>query len=653
MGLAAALVLGPASAAVGDLGHTRLVSDTPGGQPGQGASGAIGGTLDVSGDGSVVVFPSAAEDLVPGDANGIEDIVVRDLSTGARELATVSSSGVQADDGTYDAVISRNGRFVAYDTFADNLVTGDTNNAPDVFVHDRVTGVTTRVSVSSSEAQANDSSFIGDISADGRYVVFGSFASNLVAGDTNGQPDVFIRDRQLGTTTRVSLRNGGGQANGGSGQASIDADGGVVAFSSDASNLVAGDTNGIEDVFVRNLVAGTTQRVNVSSLAQQANGQGFLGAISLSDDGTMVAFESEATNLVPGDTNGNLDAFVHDMQSGETTRVSVASGGRQIAGGRAPVLSGDGHVVAFSSFATDVTGGVPPQGTGGNLLYVHDLDTGGTMHASVDNSGRLLTDDDFAYALDTTGRRAVFASITLKAPFDLSIQVYLHDRGASDSAPPTIIAPPAPQFVAGRPVDDHQIGVQVGYWAHDEHGVCVHELQRSVGGGPWEDVPLADPSRITANSSLATAGATTFRVRATDCLGHVSGFSAGPSTLPDVAQEDAGAIDYSSGWVTQNAGLAMEGARRVSAAAGAWARYTFTGSSVAWIADRGPAFGKVKVYLDGRLIRRVGLFASGNQAPRVMFAFTWPASGAHRLRIVSLGTTGHPGANVDAFASLS
>jgi hypothetical protein len=181
----------------------------------------------------------------------------------------------------------------------------------------------------------------------------------------------------------------------------------------------------------------------------------------------------------------------------------------------------------------------------------------------------------------------------------------------------------------------------------------VHDLERRVDAGSWQQVPIADPSRISATSSLDAGGAPTrFRVAATDCLGNASGFTAGAATTPAIAQETDPAVDYSPGWTTQSSTLAMDGARQVAHDAGAWARYTFTGSSVAWIADRGPAFGKVKVYLDGKLIRRVGLFASSARGPREMFAFTWPDSAQHRLRIVSLGTAGHPAVDVDAFASL-
>ncbi len=192
-----------------------------------------------------------------------------------------------------------------------NLVAGDTNNENDVFVRDRQTGTTSRVSVSSSGVQANALSGGAAISADGRYVAFRSYASNLVAGDTNIDPDVFLRDRQTGTTSRASVSNSGVQANSGSDSAAISPDGRYVAFRSYASNLVAGDTNIDPDVFLRDRQTGTTSRVSVSSSGTQANGGSYGAAISADD--RYVAFASEASNLVAGDTNNTYDVFVHEL----------------------------------------------------------------------------------------------------------------------------------------------------------------------------------------------------------------------------------------------------------------------------------------------------------------------------------------------------
>ncbi len=181
---------------------------------------------------------------------------------GVTERVSVSSAGSEGNQQSERSAVSADGRFVAFVSLADNLVPGDTNNEADIFVHDRLTGTTERVSVSSREEQANgDSSFLGffqkpAISADGRFVAFASTATNLVAHDTNNAEDIFVRDRLNGTTERVSLTGSGGQANADSSFASISADGQFVAFGSFADNLVAGDTNFTSDVFVRDRLNG-------------------------------------------------------------------------------------------------------------------------------------------------------------------------------------------------------------------------------------------------------------------------------------------------------------------------------------------------------------------------------------------------------------
>jgi len=197
---------------------------------------------------------------------------------------------------------------VVFESDASNLVPGDTNGRYDIFLRDRQTDTTTRLSVSSAGTQGNDSSLAPSISADGRYVVFESDASNLVPGDTNGRYDIFLRDRQTGTTTRLNVSSTGTQGNGVSGRPSISADGRYVAFNSDASNLVPGDTNGRNDIFLRDRQTGTTTRLSVSSTGVQGDGHSYDPFISA--DGRYVAFNSHATTLVPGDTNGKQDIFL-------------------------------------------------------------------------------------------------------------------------------------------------------------------------------------------------------------------------------------------------------------------------------------------------------------------------------------------------------
>jgi Tol biopolymer transport system component len=272
----------------------------------------------VSDDGSVIAFESAATNLVAGDTNDDTDIFVS--SGGSIRRVSVGASG-QGDGSSHLPAISGDGRYVAFVSDADNLVPGDTNAAQDVFVRDLTYGITNRVSLSTDARQADGASFDPAISADGRYVGYDSVASNLVGGDTNGTADVFVRDLRYGITNRISLTGAGGQGTSYSAGPALSADGRYVAFTSAASNLVAGDSNGRSDVFVRDIRAGATYRVSLGAGDAQPNDASM--AASISADGRFVAFTSAGSNLVAGDTNGVADGFVRDRWSRTTVRVSV------------------------------------------------------------------------------------------------------------------------------------------------------------------------------------------------------------------------------------------------------------------------------------------------------------------------------------------
>jgi Tol biopolymer transport system component len=331
---------------------------------------------------------------------------------------SVSSAGGQADRDTYAAAISANGRYVALNSIARNLVAGDTNDASDVFVHNRASGQTTRISVSSGGAQGNGSSDSAAMSANGRYVVFASNASNLVAGDTNHATDVFLHDRASGVTTRVSISSGGRQANGPSAMPAISADGRYVAFQSFASTLVRGDTNGLTDVFVRDLATGRTTRVSLTSRGRQARCTiGYCESTEpvLSAHGRYVAFQSSATNLVPHDTNRLGDVFVRDRRTGETTRVSVDSRGRQGGGDRtnngsnAPAISGNGRYVVFHSADSNLVLGDTNRVFD---IFVHDRRTHRTTRVSVSNAGAQANAESLgAASISSDGRYVAFTSL--------------------------------------------------------------------------------------------------------------------------------------------------------------------------------------------------------------------------------------------------
>jgi Tol biopolymer transport system component len=326
------------------------------------------------------------------------------------ERISVSSAGAQADGVSFGAGLSADGRYAAFSSDAANLVGADTNGSLDVFVRDRHAGTTRRVSVSSAGGQGDEESFGTSITPDGRRVAFSSRASNLVPGDTNGQTDAFIRDLGTGTTTRVSVSSGGVQGNSESNFPKLSADGRHVVFQSVAGNLVPGDTStDITDVFVRDLRTGRTERVNVSSAGTEANG-GASGT-AISGDGRYVAFVSSASNLVAGDTNEAADVFLHDRRTRTTTRVNIGPGGVQAdSGSNGMALTPDARHIAFDSSATNLV--TPPtSGTAG--VYLRDLRTGVTSRVA-DGRWPALSDD---------ARRVAFETISGDQP-----QVFVADR---------------------------------------------------------------------------------------------------------------------------------------------------------------------------------------------------------------------------------
>ena len=364
----------------------------------------------ISANGRYVAFSSSSSNLVPGGFNG--NLLVRDLQTGNVEMASVDSSGNPANSLTnYEESFSADGRYVVFTSAATNLVPNDTNDCYDVFVHDRQTGTTARASVSTAGVEGNGYSQMPSISADGRYVVFYSDSSNLVSGDTNGANDVFLHDMQTGTTSRISVSSSGTAGNSESFFPSISADGRYVVFTSAATNLVSGDTNGIEDVFVRDLQAGTTTRVSVSSSGAQCSGKPSEDVeASISADGRYVAFEMAATGLVSGDTNATNDVFLRDRTAGTTVRVSVASDGSQGNGmSRDPCVSNDGRYVAFDSSATNLVSG---DTNAASDVFVHDCLTDTTTVVSEgdgvqgDGPSGLST-----FSMSSDGRKVAFYSL--------------------------------------------------------------------------------------------------------------------------------------------------------------------------------------------------------------------------------------------------
>ena len=358
-------------------------------------------------DGRSVVFTSYASNLVAGDTNGVPDLFLKDLTSGAVTRLSTTSSG-QANNTSYSPVFSPDGRSVVFASYA-TLVVGDNNEAADLFLKDLTSGVVTRLSTTSSGGEANNGSDSPVFSPDGRSVVFRSYAKNLVDGDTNRVYDIFLKDLTSGAVTRLSTTSSGGQAKGGSGSPVFSPDGRSVVFQSDATNLVAGDTNGATDLFLKDLTTGTVTRLSTTSSGGEAKGGSYSPVFS--PDGRSVVFQSYATNLVAGDTNGAPDFFLKDLTSGAVTRLSTTSSGGEATGGSytgySPVFSPDGRSVVFQSDATNLVAG---DTNGTSDIFIKELANGSVTRLSTTVGGEQANGGSGGPVFSPDGRSLAFAS---------------------------------------------------------------------------------------------------------------------------------------------------------------------------------------------------------------------------------------------------
>jgi len=324
--------------------------------PGESGTYSSGHSV-ITADGRYVAFISYASDLVSDDTNGTYDAFVWDRDTGLTELVSVSSTGDQSNAKCMDTAISGDGRYVAFSSVASNLVAGVANGKYQVYLHDRQLHTTEGLSLDGVGNPGNDDSGyrLTFMNADGRYVVFESVASNLVPGATNGYRNVFVRDRQLDTTQCASVTPGGLPGDEDSDSPNISADGRYVVFASYADDLVSGDTNGYRDVFVRDLQDQVTEKVSVSSSEVQGDGDSGDWLLGISATGRYVSFTSAATNLVANDNNACNDVFLRDRVNGTTLLVSIDSiRGQGNAASAWSAISANGRFVAFRSEADNL-----------------------------------------------------------------------------------------------------------------------------------------------------------------------------------------------------------------------------------------------------------------------------------------------------------
>ena len=344
-------------------GATERVSVSSDGQEGniEGSSSGCG----ISADGRFVVFDSTCDNLVPDDTNEKRDVFIHDRQTHTTQRVSVMADGTQANNHSggwkHTAAVSADGRFVAFVSNATNLVPGDTNRKSDIFVKDMQTGAIERVSRASDGTQANQASWGVDMSADGRYVCFVSDARNLVPEDTDSTSDVYVHDRRTGTTSIVSVSTEGQPAQGDCCQegttlwpARISDDGRHVVFDSVASNLVADDANDEMDVFVHDRWMGITKRVSIASSGIE--GDDYSRKADISGNGRFVAFESKATTLTgKWEDVWLVDVFLHDTILGTTAKLSRCPCGQDgDASSYRPSVNADGTVTAFESYAANL-----------------------------------------------------------------------------------------------------------------------------------------------------------------------------------------------------------------------------------------------------------------------------------------------------------
>ena len=362
----------------------------------------------VSADGRFVAFTSSATNLVSGTQTLRREVFLRDLQTGTTVRISEPVAGGTANAASYYPSVSEHGRFVAFTSDASNLIPGDTNNVTDVFVRDTALNTLQRVSVNSLGEQANNASYKPSISADGRLIAYWSLASNLVPDDTNNHADVFVRDRYSTSTERVSISwdEVDPNANQASNNPVISADGRYVAFLSLADNIVQNDINGAQDVFVRDLNTDTTVRASVSFNYDEGDRSSGDFGLALSGNGRYLAFSSFATNLVEADTNNTVDIFIRDLVAETTFIASLTTEGRHSSGwAHNPAINHSGDRLAFDSVTSDY---VPYDSNGVIDVFVRDRTRLYTERVSVSATGLPSSYTSLYPVMSADGRYVAF-----------------------------------------------------------------------------------------------------------------------------------------------------------------------------------------------------------------------------------------------------
>lgn len=360
----------------------------------------------ISADGRVVVFQSTSNNMVPGDSSGTRHIYAYDQLTKKLTRVSVNNSGTPGNKPSFSASISSDGRYVAFTSRATNLVDGDTNDKQDIFVRDRKDGTTVRISISNFGEQADQDCHEAVISADGRILAFSSAASTLDENDNNRSADIFICDREAKFVRRITRSAEGFEADHGSGEPAISANGRFIAFYSHATNITNIDTNGAPDIYLFDTLNGTTELISVASNRMIGNRDSRRPQVSA--EGRYVVFESWATNLVSEDKNEGPDIFLRDRESKTTICVSADADGKPgNDDSRDPQISDDGNFVVFTSFASNLVAGdtnTKPD------VFLYDRKTRKTERVNLTKKGEQAAGRSGEGTLSGDGRWVAFAS---------------------------------------------------------------------------------------------------------------------------------------------------------------------------------------------------------------------------------------------------
>ena len=358
-------------------------------------------------DGLFLAFQSSATNLVDGDTKNYADIFVKNLKTGTVIRANTNSAGIQANNSAFYPGITTDGRYVVFQSNATNLVESDTNNASDIFLKDLQTGIIARVSTDSSGTQSNKNSATPQITPDGRYLIFSSYATNLVTDDTNGLSDIYLKDLKSGIVTRVNTTSTGNQVTGGDSLSpQITSDGRYAVFRSDATNLVPADTNKTYDIYIKDIQTGTISRVSTDSSNLQANGES--SSPQITPDGRYVIFESAASNLVNADNNKKNDIFVKDLQTSSITRVSTNSGNAEANDSSfSPQISSDGQQIVFESIASNLVSGDTNKDSD---IFLKDLRTNTVTRINLDSANNQADNNSYFPNITADGSVIIFQS---------------------------------------------------------------------------------------------------------------------------------------------------------------------------------------------------------------------------------------------------